>query len=117
MNLGLLSDVIFYCGDAKQIAGEPFLDDMNDESLVLAYDELRRGNVVYTYDFGDEWEHLIHLEDVIPTNNLDNQQLPFCVKARGGERMEDMGDFGDDIEPFDVEEINFALEEFDKYVK
>ncbi|CAD6491461.1 MAG: Plasmid pRiA4b ORF-3-like protein [Candidatus Argoarchaeum ethanivorans] len=86
----------------------------------------------YVYDFGDNWEHIIKLEKILPRE--ENIKYPVCIKGKracspedcggiGGyynlleiiknpnhERYEEMldwigGEF--DLERFDVEEVSF----------
>jgi hypothetical protein len=73
--------------------GEP-LDDLEDESEARLADVLRRvgAKAVYTYDFGDGWEHSITLERVLPPE--PGLYYPVCT---GGERQcppEDCGGVG-----------------------
>jgi hypothetical protein len=80
-------------GDTDPDFGEPS-DDLEDESRVRLSDVLRRvgAKAVYTYDFGDGWEHSITLEKVLaPEPGLF---YPVCT---GGKRQcppEDCGGIG-----------------------
>jgi len=43
----------------------------------------------YTYDFGDDWEHDVVLEEVRPT--VSGERLPSCVAGKGACPPEDCG--------------------------
>lgn len=44
--------------------------------------------LVYTYDFGDDWEHIIEVEDLL----LDfDKNHPFCIDGNGDRPPEDVG--------------------------
>lgn len=48
-----------------------------------------KDSLLYIYDFGDDWQHKIVLEKILP---LDAQQsLPFCVAGKGACPPEDCG--------------------------
>jgi hypothetical protein len=68
------------------IFGEPPVD----ESTVQVSDLLARegDNVTYTYDFGDDWEHVITLEKIMEP---DGGALPRCTGGRGAAPAEDSG--------------------------
>jgi hypothetical protein len=92
---------------------------------------------LYTYDFGDDWEHELLLEKILPFNG--EVTIPYCVKGKracppedcggiymyseiqedikNGAPLEDhleewLGDF--DPEEFDLEVVNNDLEHFAK---
>jgi len=50
---------------------------------------LNAPRAVYTYDFGDNWDHLIILEEILPLN--PTLSYPKCVKAKGVCPPEDSG--------------------------
>ncbi|KRL09983.1 IS1096 element passenger TnpR family protein [Schleiferilactobacillus perolens] len=54
-----------------------------------AYPLLQKGPLVYTYDFGDDWQHTITLEKTLSPLVVGAQQVPFCVAGRGPNRVED----------------------------
>lgn len=65
--------------------------DLIDESRTRLADVLQseRDSMVYVYDFGDNWQHKMVLEKIIPVNDVVN--TPICI---GGERRcppEDVG--------------------------
>jgi len=45
--------------------------------------------VLYTYDFGDEWQHEIQLEGILPAKEI--QVLPRCLAGEGSCPPEDCG--------------------------
>lgn len=60
--------------------------------------DLKKGSVVYTYDFGANWAHRIKLE----TQTKVSGPLPTCLKGRGDAYLEDqMPPEADMIMPFD----------------
>jgi hypothetical protein len=44
---------------------------------------------LYTYDFGDEWQHEVLLEAILPADNT--QDLPRCIAGAGNCPPEDSG--------------------------
>ena len=129
----------------KQFIGtqnEDFGDEVLPESnkKIADYFSMENQSAVYTYDFGDNWEHKIHLEKIVPREK--GVKYPICMKGKracppedcGGiwgyaelleiirnpkhEEYEEMlewlgGEF--DPEYFDVEEVSFYNP--DKYLK
>ena len=66
----------------------PFeLDSEDEETITVAKAfTLANGKIVYTYDFGDNWEHVITLEKII------EEGAPLaCIKARRAAPPEDCG--------------------------
>lgn len=83
----------FVSGDTVYSEPDPDfdLDEIEDErkvklASVLTYegDKLR-----YDYDFGDNWEHDVVLEKILPFT--PKQQLPFCLKGKRACPPEDCG--------------------------
>nr|WP_277351921.1 plasmid pRiA4b ORF-3 family protein [Arthrobacter sp. SF27] len=70
---------------------EPFGDSEIDERTVSLHEilEAEGDKFVYTYDFGDDWEHVITLEKVLDPSEGD--QLPRCTGGRGQAPREDSG--------------------------
>lgn len=93
-----------------------------------------KDKIVYEYDFGDSWEHVVLLEKVLPAD--PKQPLPVCIKGKRACPPEDCGGvfgyfqlletlagpdcdekeelldwLGDPIDPeaFDLEEVNARL--------
>lgn len=63
---------------------------------------------VYTYDFGDNWEHTIKVEKVVEYPH----RYPTVLKYKGANMIEDCGgiwgyeEYKDEAEPFDMEKVN-----------
>ncbi|MCW2134264.1 plasmid pRiA4b ORF-3 family protein [Arthrobacter sp. VKM Ac-2550] len=70
---------------------EPFGDPEIDERTVSLHEilEAEGEKFVYTYDFGDDWEHVITLEKVLDPS--DGDRLPRCTGGRGQAPREDSG--------------------------
>ncbi len=49
--------------------------------------------MVYTYDFGDNWEHTVVVEKILPHPNLDSNEIfePRCITAKRACPPEDCG--------------------------
>ena len=93
----------------------------------------RKSKFHYTYDFGDNWEHIITVEDMVPAS--ENTMVPICLEGQRAcppedcgsvpgyedilnairnpkkkdsqELLEWLGDY--DPEKFDIEDINSDL--------
>jgi hypothetical protein len=119
--------------------GDPdMVDDLLDESRLTLGAVQRMGlkRFTYTYDFGDDWEHVIDIEGTEPA--VPGKHYPTCVAGKrnappddcGGiygyaEALAILGDpshpehaeyteqFGDDFDPeaFSLDAINAALAE------
>jgi hypothetical protein len=62
----------------------------NESRITLA--ELRNLGVkrfIYTYDFGDDWEHLLVIEGIVP--RVEDQHYPACIAGERACPMEDCG--------------------------
>ncbi|MCI1553078.1 MAG: plasmid pRiA4b ORF-3 family protein [Levilactobacillus sp.] len=53
------------------------------------YTDVAVGPVIYEYDFGDSWEHVITLKHLLTATQLAGRQLPSCVRGSGANRLED----------------------------
>lgn len=99
------------------------IDDFWDEdnasynpSEVTVGEIFTRFNTVdYIYDFGDDWQHTIKCEDILPVNKLeqnfkkvDTSHLPVCVTGRQDAPLEDSRGEGE-FAPFDLDKINAKL--------
>jgi hypothetical protein len=67
--------------------------DEEDESLDAKKFKIekllkKKSKINYTYDFGDCWEHIIEVEDILKESEF---KPPFCVKAVGNCPIEDSG--------------------------
>jgi hypothetical protein len=70
------------------------LEDVADEKRTFVFDLLRKPKdwVVYEYDFGDGWEHIVELEKVIEADA--KQKLPACVAGKRAAPPDDCGGIG-----------------------
>lgn len=63
---------------------------------------------LYTYDFGDNWEHDVKVEKVVEYSH----RYPTVLKYKGANMIEDCGgiwgyeEWKDEAEPFDMEKVN-----------
>ena len=66
-------------------------DDLLDETGFLTYDLLKQegDSLLYSYDYGDGWQHNLQLEKVLPYD--PDQQLPYCTAGSRGCPPEDVG--------------------------
>ena len=116
-----------------------FIDEESPKKIALtlnALDLKERSKLNYTYDFGDNWEHNITVEKILPYDDFIT--YPRCIKGKRAAPLEDSGgiwgyqnmlevledeehpDYADtlewvgedyDPEQFDVEEVNDKLSE------
>jgi hypothetical protein len=113
---------------AFDIGGEQFgdrrrVDDVADENRPTLNGLLKSGVVrfVYTYDFGDDWEHTIAFEKSEPA--LEGQSYPACIAGKRNCPPEDCGGrwgyeellaiLADPAHPEHAERIDWIGEEFD----
>ncbi|GEK06427.1 plasmid pRiA4b ORF-3 family protein [Schleiferilactobacillus harbinensis] len=91
--------------------GDDVYNGPQPEDQTLARPMLETSDLLYTYDFGDEWDHLIHLEKALTPAELKSKIVPYCVTGRGASRLEDSGmtDSPDSTIPFDRQAINERL--------
>jgi hypothetical protein len=70
---------------------QDFGPPMGDESKTLLSGLLEQENdrLVYEYDFGDGWEHLVRVEKMI--EDFDGQRLPVCLAGKRACPPEDCG--------------------------
>jgi hypothetical protein len=78
------------------IAGERFgdpntTDEVKSDARLTIAGALKRGftRFTYTYDFGDDWEHLIVIEGTVP--RVEGQHYPACVAGKRACPPEDSG--------------------------
>lgn len=77
--------------DRYGVPDEDFPSDMHDEAkyrLDLVLKE-EKEKLVYTYDFGDSWEHDVVLEKIMPFET--GAQLRVCSKGSRAGPPEDVG--------------------------
>ncbi|MBT8421110.1 MAG: plasmid pRiA4b ORF-3 family protein [Gammaproteobacteria bacterium] len=80
-----------YYGCAEQLDSAFDFEETVDESkyrLNQLLDEEKQ-SMIYEYDFGDDWEHKITLEKILPFD--PKVKLPVCLKAKGACPPEDIG--------------------------
>lgn len=100
-NVDSLSD--FFSDTTKLDSATTLIDDYFDMMM----------DAVYTYDFGDNWEHKIHVEEIIEDYDKNYAQV---IKFKGDAPIEDCGGvwaFNKEPKsnsiPFDLEETNLCL--------
>ena len=64
---------------------EPIFDQK--EEVLSNWFLKEKDRVIYTYDFGDDWEHEIVLEKIL--NKDPNTSYPVCIKAKNDTPPED----------------------------
>lgn len=71
---------------------DPYMDfEVTDERKTKLDSLLKneKDSIIYEYDFGDNWEHKLELEKVLP---LDvEEELPRCIKGKRACPLEDVG--------------------------
>ncbi len=115
--------------------GDFEMQDVDSREAYLSDLYLEEGSkFIYRYDFGDDWEHTVLIEKILPYDK--NQKYPFCIKGKRNCPPEDVGGvwryqdmlqiiqdkenkeynewidwLGDDFDPeeFNMEEINCRL--------
>lgn len=91
-----------------EFVGSPMHDeeDTADECIDEWMDEGR--SFLYTYDFGDNWEHVIKVEKIVSYD----KRYPQVLKYKGPNMIEDCGGIWgfyenkDEAVPFDMEKVN-----------
>ncbi|MFX0103457.1 MAG: plasmid pRiA4b ORF-3 family protein [Candidatus Hodarchaeota archaeon] len=73
----------------SNVDGESWGDIQEDEILLGNLISMDHKRVHYTYDFGDNWEHLILLENVLDIEA--GKKYPACTKSKGVCPEEDSG--------------------------
>ena len=79
-----------------EIYGEPDMEDgysedlKNEKRYRLNQFVTRKGfKFVYDYDFGDSWEHTVHVEAILPVEK--GKQYPVCLEGKRACPPEDIG--------------------------
>lgn len=81
-----------------EIGGNSYTDpraaddlDMENAARTKLSDAVPRENIKfhYVYDFGDDWDHQILVEKILPPE--DGQKYPACVKGKRAGPPEDVG--------------------------
>ena len=74
------------------IPPEEFLDDETIpgwKEMIADYFSMKNQTAVYTYDFGDNWQHTITLEKILPKE--EKQVYPRCIDGERACIPEDYG--------------------------
>jgi len=74
------------------IPPEEFLDDETIpgwKEMIADYFSMKNQTAVYTYDFGDNWQHTIALEKILPKE--EKQVYPRCIDGKRACPPEDCG--------------------------
>lgn len=81
----------FLCNDIIYSLPEPDADYAKDETKVKLSRLLKQkgDKLRYDYDFGDNWEHDVVLEKILPYTH--EQSLPVCLKGKRACPPEDCG--------------------------
>ncbi|MCD2255741.1 plasmid pRiA4b ORF-3 family protein [Agrilactobacillus fermenti] len=91
-------------------ASDSDLANQVSEDKISVQSIITQSNLIYTYDFGDDWRHLIHLEDVLTMSGSQQITGPYCVTGRGASRLEDSrGEEDGEGAPFNKDRINSRL--------
>jgi len=124
-----------YYGDPDD---DEYNEMQNEKRYRLNQFVARKGfKFIYEYDFGDSWEHTIHVEAILPIQK--GARYPVCLEGKRACPPEDIGgvwgyddllkifhdpkhpehdemveEFGDDFAPefFDMEDVNLGLRHF-----
>ncbi|MCC7349571.1 MAG: plasmid pRiA4b ORF-3 family protein [Phycisphaerales bacterium] len=98
------------------------MDQSTEGALVGQVLSKDQKQIVYEYDFGDSWEHLVKVEKRIPGGGPD--QLPVCLAGENAAPMDDMGGIpgyyrmiealGDPDDDFHTTAVEWLGEDFDK---
>lgn len=92
---------------------------LDSRKKTVDIDLMTLNKIDYIYDFGDDWEHTIKVENVFSQNELANQQvgfsgtIPVVIKGKGDAPAEDSRGQEDYI-PYDMAKINQRLRGYKK---
>jgi len=85
--------------DAKVSIGIPDDEGWNEIEILPSWDEkikkwfnMKNNTALYIYDFGDNWEHDLILEKIIPV--VKNKKYPLCIDGKRNCPPEDVGGIG-----------------------
>lgn len=106
----------FYIKDwGMRIKGAPLMEEEDNADECIDSWMKVGSEIIYTYDFGDNWEHLIKIEKIVEYDN----RYPVVLKSKGTNMIEDCGgmwgfyECQDDADVFDMNAVN---EEFRSWV-
>jgi Plasmid pRiA4b ORF-3-like protein len=109
--------------DGRQYGDRRTVDDVADENRLTLNGVLKSGvtRFGYTYDFGDDWDHMVAIEKIQPA--IDGQAYPACVAGKRNCPPEDCGGvwgyaellqiLADPAHPERAERLEWLGEEFD----
>jgi hypothetical protein len=121
------------------IPDDEFGMEIEDEAKFKLFHLLKKekDTIKYEYDFGDSWEHTVHVEAILPIEK--GAQYPICLEGKRACPLEDIGGvtgyddvlkifsnpkhpereqmvekFGEDFDPefFDIEDVNLGLHQY-----
>jgi Plasmid pRiA4b ORF-3-like protein len=74
-----------FCDDTTQYGITPSDENENEDEFALADVLVEPGDRLrYTYDFGDEWDHDVKLEQVLPPDaDPHATAVPVCLAGKG----------------------------------
>jgi len=84
-------DVVVFLPDPDYAPGELYggVKELNAKRTKIDGLLVERGRCVYTYDLGDNWQHEVVLEKVLPAE--EGQRYPVCVAGARHRPPEDVG--------------------------
>ncbi|WP_407910826.1 plasmid pRiA4b ORF-3 family protein [Lactiplantibacillus brownii] len=91
-----------------------YVDDMSlvaeqiPADQAYLFPDLQQTKLIYTYDFGESWEHEIILKRMLTFDEIKHVQVPSCTWSRGANCAED----GQDPKyalPFNRQDLNSRL--------
>lgn len=88
---------------------------VKDNKLIKLYLKEPKDMLYYLYDFGDNWDHYIYLEKILPKD--DSVVYPICVTGRKPAPVEDFNpdrDMDEEGPPFNKNTINETIREYMK---
>lgn len=101
----------FIVGNMFYMCPYEWNDDYQDYTGILLKDVLNKekDKMMYKYDFGASWKHIILLEKI--KEEEKGVKYPRCIKGKGACPPEDCGGNWDeeDMTPFDIDEVNKFL--------
>jgi len=99
----------FYIKDWNmRITGAPLMEEEDNADECIDSWMKVGSEIIYTYDFGDNWEHLIKVEKVVEYD----YRYPVVLKSKGTNMIEDCGgmwgfyECQDEADDFDMDAVN-----------